>query len=815
MNPTEEVQSRIAPLLAPLLAPLPGDRRAGVDARNDPRAELLRDEMRKDEYLRRDWPAISDAAGGLLAEVTRDFVVASCWASAAYETEGLSGLVAGLSLLQGLLAQYWEDMFPPSAKHVQRFNALGNFYEHIGTRLQAVGTDPSKDTGARPLGVVTPDDAPWLAACSAALAALHETAQTRFEPPPKPHLVRDQIARLTAALPKPKPPPAPARTATAPRTPVIDPGSPGTRPPAARDAGASGSAADVPDRSATAAARHVTAASPSGAPDPDAAAPQIPAASLSGASNPAAAPRIPPDRPSDSPGADAEFPSVHAASTSGAPDPAVVASHVPAVSPSSAADPAVVASRVPAVSPSSAADPAVVASRVPAASPSGASSPAAVLSSVSLAGATVDTATASLLTEGPVNAVTPDAWAIPAGSEPLEAPPRPPPNAAEVPAYLNAISPNLVRAAHALRRHQPGDPLAYRLLRVAVWLRAAEPAPDARGRVPVDALLPATRTPCEAMLRSGKWLELLDASESALAAPTNRFCLDLHRYTASALTALGHHAAHTAVLAELAGLLRRMPGLVDLCARDGTPLADRETRALLASLAAAPVPSAQSSATSGSGAPALSSATSAALPGSGAASQSSVTVPVALSGYVSPTLSSSTSAAPGSGASSLSSAALTRHPSGAPDPATPLAHVAPPLAWAEQGPTPASLDAALTAARARLSARDVQGALALMRRLAETAASPRDRFTARVDLACLTLEAGLVPVARAQLAALLREADERRLSEWEPQLVVRLLDALLTALRHGPTSPDTQPLFERLCTLDPVTAASHHAPVSS
>lgn len=631
MSATDQARTRAEALLQPI----PGTRRAGVDARGDARAELLRDEMLKDGYLRRDWPAIAQASGGLLTDLTKDFVVATCWASAAWETDGLPGLAAGLSLVQGLLEQYWDDMFPPPARIRQRDNALANFYEHVATRLQVVKTDPRQDTGAAPLSVVTTEHEADLAACLTLLDALHAAAQTRFSPPPPPRELRAQLVRLQAGLPKPAEEPAkasPPRPTARAQTPADDP--PETANPSPRQT------AD---------------------PAPRDAAPQT-------------------DRATERPPAERPSPATRPAAASASP---------------------------------------------------------------------------------------------PGDTEPLEAAPRPPPNASEVPAYLNAVTPNLLRAAHSLRRQQPGDPLAYRLLRAAVWLRAAAPATDAQGRAPLEPLPPGIRTQCESMLRSGKWTDLLDASESAFAAPQHRFCLDLHRYSAAALEHLDHTTARTALLAELAGLLHRVPGLLDLQARDGTPLADPDTRTLLGPL----------------------------RPGSPAASHA-LSLGAAAPVHLSPGPSASTAAL-------AAPAHLPLAPS-QPPPRPPLP--APVDPFAASGA--ADLTAALAAARARLAARDLPGAIALLQQHTDTAVSPRARFEARIAIAHLTLEAGLVPVARAQTTALLRESDERRLADWEPHLVARVLDIHISALRAAPRPPDGADLqrhFDHLSVLDPAAAARQSA----
>lgn len=544
-----------------LLRPISAEARAGRDAREDPRAEFLRDEMLKDGYTRRDWSRIEQAARMLLCETTKDLVVAASWASAAYETEGLQGLASGLALLTGLLTGYWEDMLPPVARRKVRESAIENFYEHLSIRLQA-----------RTAG---PDDADDLSACTELLEDLHRAAQIRYTPAPPSHRpLRDALAQLHASLPKPVSQPPPAANTT---------NSSLTAPAAAASA--------------------VTPPKPAARPEPEA----------------------------------------------GATRPAASAEPAPPLAPQAAPR----------------------------------------------AGASLEDLTRN----------------------------------------LGEATQHLPKIAAGLRRHQPEASLPYRLLRVAAWLRAVEPSADPQGRAALDPLPPATRAQCDALARAGRWSELLDASETALTVPAQRFALDLQRHTASALAGLGHHDARTAVLAELAALLRRMPGLPRLLARDGTPLADADTLALLAR------------------------------------------------------------------------ERLT--PDSYPEPAPPRVT---PATSASSAPAQPSTTPPLHAARQRLATGDRAGALEQLQQAVEAAASSRQRFDRRIDLAILTHEAGLAAVARAQLSALEREATERRLAEWEPQLLARVLDPLLAILRTAPRPTDTADisrLFDLLCTLDPVAAARH------
>ncbi|HYO53066.1 type VI secretion system protein TssA [Archangium sp.] len=163
--------------------------------------------------------------------------------------------------------------------------------------------------------------------------------------------------------------------------------------------------------------------------------------------------------------------------------------------------------------------------------------------------------------------------------------------------FLRNIGSSLVSASGVLRRANPADPLAYRLLRTGLWLHITQPPPAAsNGRTSLPPLPATLRTKLETLSTHSRWAELLDEAESAMA--QYRFALDLQRFSVHALASLGatHASAREALLLELTSLLKRLPTVVELVASDGTPMADAATkewlkREVLAKSAAAPRPS--------------------------------------------------------------------------------------------------------------------------------------------------------------------------------------------------------------------------------
>jgi type VI secretion system protein VasJ len=144
--------------------------------------------------------------------------------------------------------------------------------------------------------------------------------------------------------------------------------------------------------------------------------------------------------------------------------------------------------------------------------------------------------------------------------------------------YLREVGSSLVSAAEAIRRANPADPLSYRLLRTALWLHIQQLPAGGNGRSPVPPIAAPLRAQLEKMAASAKWEALVEESESALV--QNRFNLDLHRFTAQALAALGasYQSARQALLSEVCAWLRRMPSAANLLCSDGSPVADGQTR---------------------------------------------------------------------------------------------------------------------------------------------------------------------------------------------------------------------------------------------
>jgi type VI secretion system protein VasJ len=157
----------------------------------------------------------------------------------------------------------------------------------------------------------------------------------------------------------------------------------------------------------------------------------------------------------------------------------------------------------------------------------------------------------------------------------------PPPGVDGATDYLRDTGAAIAGVGAALRRADPTDATAYRILRTGLWLHLSFPPGATGGKTSIPPPPENVRASLGLMLQNQRWAALLEEAESAL--QQNRFWLDLHRMTAQALAALGgaNARAAEAVAAELRGLLARMPALPSLTFADGTPLADAQTKTWL------------------------------------------------------------------------------------------------------------------------------------------------------------------------------------------------------------------------------------------
>ena len=161
-------------------------------------------------------------------------------------------------------------------------------------------------------------------------------------------------------------------------------------------------------------------------------------------------------------------------------------------------------------------------------------------------------------------------------------PPPPPPKEVDSPdaarEALTEMRERRIKAATVLREANPADPLPYRLLRAAVWedlLEAPAVTDGVTQQAGGDAAFAAQ---AEQKLDQGDYAGVIADGEAKLVA--DRTWLDVNFFVHRAMEGLGkpYAAARRALAAEVVGLVRAVPALLEVKFADGTPMAGQPTR---------------------------------------------------------------------------------------------------------------------------------------------------------------------------------------------------------------------------------------------
>ncbi len=143
--------------------------------------------------------------------------------------------------------------------------------------------------------------------------------------------------------------------------------------------------------------------------------------------------------------------------------------------------------------------------------------------------------------------------------------------------FLVEATEALVGVAQALRSARIDDPLAYRLLRSALWLSYTQP-PDAdeEGKTKLAPVPEELARELAQLESADSWNDLLRACEKALV--EHPLALSLQRLAVTALAGLNLTQARLAVMVEVRALLGRLPALSSFRFSDGSPMVDEPTR---------------------------------------------------------------------------------------------------------------------------------------------------------------------------------------------------------------------------------------------
>jgi type VI secretion system protein VasJ len=120
--------------------PIHPDQPSGKDIRYDPAFEALQAEVNKlnspsaSETV--DWGKIAQQASEILAQKSKDLLVASYLAVALIYTRQMDGLALGLGIYHDLLNQFWDDLYPGKTRIKARLSVFEWWMERTETALR-------------------------------------------------------------------------------------------------------------------------------------------------------------------------------------------------------------------------------------------------------------------------------------------------------------------------------------------------------------------------------------------------------------------------------------------------------------------------------------------------------------------------------------------------------------------------------------------------------------------------------------------------------------------------------------------------------
>jgi type VI secretion system protein VasJ len=126
--------------------PVTPDQPTGSDVRYEPEYEKLQAEVDKISIPSAsggiNWKKVSDMASTILAEKSKDLLVACYLAVSQIHLRRLEGLADGLIVLHDLIHTYWEDLFPPKKRMRGRIGAIEWWIEKSEIAMKAIKPDP-------------------------------------------------------------------------------------------------------------------------------------------------------------------------------------------------------------------------------------------------------------------------------------------------------------------------------------------------------------------------------------------------------------------------------------------------------------------------------------------------------------------------------------------------------------------------------------------------------------------------------------------------------------------------------------------------
>ena len=129
--------------------PINPDQPTGSDVRYEPEFEELQSEIDKLSSPSFsggiEWQKVSDMAAFILAEKSKDLLVASYLAVSQVYIRQIEGLAVGLTVMHDLVDQFWDTLFPPKKRMRGRLGAVEWWIEKTGSALKNIKPEPLSD----------------------------------------------------------------------------------------------------------------------------------------------------------------------------------------------------------------------------------------------------------------------------------------------------------------------------------------------------------------------------------------------------------------------------------------------------------------------------------------------------------------------------------------------------------------------------------------------------------------------------------------------------------------------------------------------
>jgi len=126
--------------------PINPDQPAGSDVRYDPEFEKLQEETGKLSSPSSsggiNWGKVSDIAALILAEKSKDLLVASYFAVSQVHTRQIEGLAVGVAVMHDLVENFWDTLFPPKKRMRGRLGAIEWWIEKTESALKPITPEP-------------------------------------------------------------------------------------------------------------------------------------------------------------------------------------------------------------------------------------------------------------------------------------------------------------------------------------------------------------------------------------------------------------------------------------------------------------------------------------------------------------------------------------------------------------------------------------------------------------------------------------------------------------------------------------------------